>query len=210
MMRLAMIMVSVCVWLAGAEWTPDRIARERAMQQEKPTFQRAKDLAILGEETPRSYQELVEKIDAVLVQYPERATIAAKCGGAEYYALYYACWHAGKRYIKEGYASAKKLNNGAFMYRFVRNYKEQLGVSDVDAYNVMLACLLNDKSPLLPGDYTRALDYFFSLAVNLDEKQVYADLRKLNKVYTSKLLQDKERWETVVVAIRTAMNVYQL
>ena len=45
-------------------------------------------------------------------------------------------------------------------------------------------------------------------SASIDEKTVKADLKKLNRLFSPKLLKDKAAWEPVIAMIRTALDTY--
>lgn len=53
-----------------------------------------------------------------------------------------------------------------------------------------------------------AVDALIKLAPMVDEAKAKTTLKKLNRLYSPRLIKDKASWEPVVAMIRTALDTY--
>lgn len=113
-------------------------------------------------------------------------------------------WYNGA-YIRETYAYAKDCGTQYLLPFFVW-YDSRLGLDDEEIYTqtlkVLTECDLSAKRAML------AVENLTKAAASIDEKTVKADLKKLNRLFSPKLLKDKTAWEPVVAMIRTALDTY--
>ncbi len=113
-------------------------------------------------------------------------------------------WYNGT-YIQETYAYAKGCGTQYLLPFFVW-YDSRLGLDNDEIYTqtlkVLTECNLSAKRAML------AVENLTKAAASIDEKTVKADLKKLNRLFSPKLLKDKAAWEPVIAMIRTALDTY--
>lgn len=165
-----------------------------------------KHSAIMEGTEPATWDELVARVATVMAKYPGVEKVARP---VEFYCLPYACWHCGRKLWREGYAAAVSLDVAPQIYRFISVYREKLVLSDAEVYAKLLGCFFNEVDPLLPQDYVPCFELMMTCALAVDDAQVLADLRHLNRYYTAKLVKEREKWEPLVVAIRTSLETYK-
>ena len=76
-------------------------------------------------------------------------------------------------------------------------------------YQTVADCLL--KYGYVANDVIRAVDYLNrqAIALNKPDAEVLDLLKKLNRVFSARLIEDKEAWGGVVAQIRTMMETYK-
>lgn len=83
------------------------------------------------------------------------------------------------------------------------------GLSDADLYTTLVKYLTKFHAVARPDLVLRAVNKVIELGATVDtittQKQ---DLQKLNRIYSQKVLKDKESWEPVCSQIRTAIDTY--
>lgn len=115
-----------------------------------------------------------------------------------------ALWDTNEKYLSAGYEYAKK--NGVELPHYAL-YAEKIGMREEEE----LACLT--KIFLLANDYDTWIyktrfSRFMDLLNSKNETEAKALLKRINRVVSVKLTVDKERWEPVVVLVRTALETY--
>ncbi len=91
------------------------------------------------------------------------------------------------------------------------SYDLHIAIADTTewGYQTMANCLLKHR---YNANYTiRAIDYLNRQAIALGktDAEVLDLLKKLNRVFSAKLIEDKEAWGGVVAQIRTLMETYK-
>lgn len=204
-------MTCVCLAISASEWTPAQLneATAKLEQKDLTVYQRKeleKNIAVLGGETPASFDEIIARTSPIERKYNPAITDESII----IQSLSYACWHYNAKFVQEGYDNALQFKCSIYIYRFINSWQEKLGVTDIQAYQKLMKCLKDtSKKCLLPGDYIPCLEAAMKKADAIDDQTILADLKKLNRIYTAKLIQDKAKWESLVIAIRTYMDTYR-
>ncbi len=118
-----------------------------------------------------------------------------------------ARWWYKEAFIKDGYAYAKANTDiNRWGVDYIVYYNPKLGIPDAERYQLTKQVLIGRK--MRHNDAMKAVTQFMELAPFMDEAEVKADLKKLNRLYSPLLIEDKTAWEPVVAMIRTALETY--
>lgn len=115
-----------------------------------------------------------------------------------------ALWDTNEKYLSDGYAYAKK--NGVDLPHYAL-YAAKLGMSEEEELTCLTKIFLqaNDYDTWI---YKTRFSRFMDLLNSKNETEAKALLKRINRVVSVKLTTDKERWEPVVVLVRTALETY--
>ena len=107
------------------------------------------------------------------------------------------------RKFSEEVVAFAKANPSCYDYNFAIHEKSEWG------FQTMSEVLL--KSEFNMPEAMRGVDYLVRQGIELDkdDAEMLALLRKLNRVYSAKLVKDKEKWSPIVAQIRTLMETYE-
>ena len=77
------------------------------------------------------------------------------------------------------------------------------------SWSVISEGLLNNKIPF--NNLLRSINFLNDLAIELKKpnKEMYEILQTLNRIYSAKIYQDKEKWGLIVAQVRTLLEVYE-
>ena len=176
-----------------------------AAKTNKPVV-KCRDLVLkrMLEKPVTSFAEFGAAVDAVIDE--NKASFAKE--GEIAFARRFIRKHLGtqmKLYPKELWTYCKQ-NPGWYDFVFVLTcYKSVM--SDAEAYAWVRDRILQQKKPD-PKQTKRAVAFLIEIGPTLSNADVKADLQKLNRIYSTKLLDDKAKWEPVVALIRTALETY--
>lgn len=142
-------------------------------------------------------------------QFVEAATAAyEKAGGdpAKLPAIIdsLALWDSGDKYLKEGWAYSKK--NGLNSPHWAL-YAGRIGMTEAEELDGLTKLFLraSDSDTWI---YKTKMQRFMGLLNARPETEAKALLKQINRVVSPKLVTNKEKWEPVVVLIRTALETY--
>ena len=142
-------------------------------------------------------------------QFVEAATAAyEKAGGdpAKLPAIIdsLALWDSGDKYLKEGWAYSKK--NGLNSPHWAL-YAGRIGMTEAEELDGLTRLFLraSDSDTWI---YKTKMQRFMGLLNARPETEAKALLKQINRVVSPKLVTNKEKWEPVVVLIRTALETY--
>lgn len=142
-------------------------------------------------------------------QFVEAATAAyEKAGGdpAKLPAIIdsLALWDSGDKYLKEGWAYSKK--NGLNSPHWAL-YAGRIGMTEAEELDGLTKLFLraSDSDTWI---YKTKMQRFMGLLNARPETEAKALLKQINRVVSPKLVINKEKWEPVVVLIRTALETY--
>lgn len=162
----------------------------------------ANRLILTGEELA-GFQEMVSRIDkaAAQVTFKSPETRQEQYNGL---VVTSAIWRFNGRFIVDGYKFAQE--NAVHDPYFVL-HAQKLGISEADelAGYIELFNRVN-KSDLWIFKTKNAR--FTKLLNNLPEADAKAILKKLNRLYSPKLVEDKAAFEPVVIMLRTMLETY--
>ena len=145
-----------------------------------------KECQVLSQGNEYYTPELIEK----------RAALIAKCLVHNRPHL-----HRGAFDLTKKYPDAYDLG----MYMLFKDH----GQSDLDLYNTILMYLVKYHNVLHNDLATKAVTRLIDLGASSDEiKTQKQDLQKLNRIYSPKVLKDKDKWEPLCSQVRTAMETY--
>jgi hypothetical protein len=85
-------------------------------------------------------------------------------------------------------------------------YVSSSEVNDSIRYNALVEGIATNKLSRL--NVLKSIDFIIQHATTLEEAKAKADLKRLNRVLSPKLISDKANWEPIVAKIRTALETY--
>ncbi len=156
----------------------------------------------INSEKVATYEALCTQIDAVIDTADFGSEAARESMRVTYKKQFPLC---RGEYIAEAWAFCLK-NPTSYDFYYYRSHAATLKFTDTQVYNAVLSCLLsyNYSAKETLGAVNQLLDK----AVLADVTTQKADLQKLNRKFSPKLIADKAAWEPVVAAIRTAIETY--
>ena len=146
------------------------------------------NIDINGGDDPQSFDEIVTRT---------KYAISKACQ--------IACWSYNGKFVADAYKAAKADNN-FFVYYLARTHRQALGLTDDECFDIYSAALL--RGGLGIDGVRSAVDALIKLAPMVDETKAKTTLKKLNRLYSPRLIKDKASWEPVVAMIRTALDTY--
>ncbi len=160
------------------------------------------NIDIYGGDDPQSFDEIVTRTKAAFAKHNyvnDKYAISKACQ--------IACWSYNGKFGADAYKVAKADNN-FFVYYLARTHRQALGLTDDECFDIYSAALLRDGAFLSMDDVRSAVDDLIKLAPMVDEAKAKTTLKKLNRLYSPRLIKDKASWEPVVAMIRTALDTY--
>ena len=160
------------------------------------------NIDIYGGDDPQSFDEIVTRTKAAFAKHNyvnDKYAISKACQ--------IACWSYNGKFGVDAYKVAKADNN-FFVYYLARTHRQALGLTDDECFDIYSAALLRDGAFLSMDDVRSAVDDLIKLAPTVDEAKAKTTLKKLNRLYSPRLIKDKATWEPVVAMIRTALDTY--
>ena len=160
------------------------------------------NIDIYGGDDPQSFDEIVTRTKAAFAKHNyvnDKYAISKACQ--------IACWSYNGKFGADAYKVAKADNN-FFVYYLARTHRQALGLTDDECFDIYSAALLRDGAFLSMDDVRSAVDDLIKLAPMVDEAKAKTTLKKLNRLYSPRLIKDKATWEPVVAMIRTALDTY--
>lgn len=160
------------------------------------------NIDIYGGDDPQSFDEIVTRTKAAFAKHNyvnDKYAISKACQ--------IACWSYNGKFGADAYKVAKADNN-FFVYYLARTHRQALGLTDDECFDIYSAALLRDGAFLSMDDVRSAVDDLIKLAPMVDETKAKTTLKKLNRLYSPRLIKDKASWEPVVAMIRTALDTY--
>jgi len=115
-----------------------------------------------------------------------------------------ALWDSGDKYLKEGWAYSKK--NGLNSPHWVL-YAGRVGMTEAEELDGLTKLFLR-ASDFDTWIYKSKMQRFMGLLNSKPEAEAKALLKQINRVVSPKLVTNKDKWEPVVVLIRTALETY--
>ena len=160
------------------------------------------NIDINGGDDPQSFDEIVTRTKAAFAKHNyvnDKYAISKACQ--------IACWSYNGKFGVDAYKVAKADNN-FFVYYLARTHRQALGLTDDECFDIYSVALLRDGAFLSIDDVRSAVDDLIKLAPTVDEAKAKTTLKKLNRLYSPRLIKDKATWEPVVAMIRTALDTY--
>ena len=160
------------------------------------------NIDIYGGDDPQSFDEIVTRTKAAFAKHNyvnDKYAISKACQ--------IACWSYNGKFGADAYKVARADNN-FFVYYLARTHRQALGLTDDECFDIYSAALLRDGAFLSMDDVRSAVDDLIKLAPMVDEAKAKTTLKKLNRLYSPRLIKDKASWEPVVAMIRTALDTY--
>lgn len=152
---------------------------------------------------PGSFTAMVERIDAAAKQVAfESDDDRVKLYNNTVVGI--ALWRFGGKFVSEGYAFAK--DHGIHSPYFAIN-AQRLGMNEADE----LAGYVEIFNHANRGDlwiFKSRNSRFTALLNTLPENEAKEILKKLNRVYSPKLVEDEDAFKPVVTMIRTMLETY--
>lgn len=115
-----------------------------------------------------------------------------------------ALWDTGEKYLQDGWAYSKKhgLNSPHWIL-----YAGRVGMTETEELDGLTKLFLraSDSDTWI---YKSKMQRFMGLLNGKPEAEAKALLKQINRVVSPKLVTNKEKWEPVVVLIRTALETY--
>lgn len=115
-----------------------------------------------------------------------------------------ALWDTGEKYLQDGWAYSKKhgLNSPHWIL-----YAGRVGMTEAEELDGLTKLFLraSDSDTWI---YKSKMQRFMGLLNGKPEAEAKALLKQINRVVSPKLVTNKEKWEPVVVLIRTALETY--
>ena len=160
------------------------------------------NIDIYGGDDPQSFDEIVTRTKAAFAKHNyvnDKYAISKACQ--------IACWSYNGKFGVDAYKVAKADNN-FFVYYLARTHRQALGLTDDECFDIYSVALLRVGAFLSIDDVRSAVDDLIKLAPTVDEAKAKTTLKKLNRLYSPRLIKDKATWEPVVAMIRTALDTY--
>ena len=158
------------------------------------------NIDINGGDDPQSFDEIVTRTKAAFAKHNyvnDKYAISKACQ--------IACWSYNGKFVADAYKAAKADNN-FFVYYLARTHRQALGLTDDECFDIYSAALL--RGGLGIDGVRSAVDALIKLAPMVDETKAKTTLKKLNRLYSPRLIKDKASWEPVVAMLRTALDTY--
>jgi len=162
------------------------------------------NLDILGKECPATFAEL--KL-AAIASAKKQITDDAKATSWAMWWVTNTPYYFPKSFVRDGYALAKEYGFTRNVCYYVLNYQEAIGLTNKEAYSVLVNAMKGNS--LFAQDYLNNLPHVVKLSEDMDDEVVKKDLQRINRVVTSRLTSDEEKWKPVVVVVRTLLDLYK-
>ena len=175
---------------AAAPYTPEQFhalaMREILTGDDPATF------AVMQERIAKAASQVAFKSDDERAELVRGVTISA------------SLWKFGGRFVEEGYAYAKSAGVSDPYFAL---HAQKLGMSEADE----LAGYIELFSRAYEADvwiFRSRSNRFAALLSTLPEEEARTILKRLNRVYSPRLVENDELYRPVVTAIRTMLETY--